>query len=235
MRLDQFNVPADVRRLLDDDVLTDVVAQFHPGGECRICGNRLGEKGKFSLWINEIDMVATVMPLHAPCMASAANSPDFLGVPAGEFQTLPVALPVQDDNGTWVTLPVLCVNPSVDLVTLVADQATGRLRDNRVRTLTGQGWATAHEPIDPRADPVGAVVKPSGANGQWRASTILGDWTFGLPYGALVEPVERISGLYVFAFFHHDIHHIAQAPDPQKTLGEAFLGEPALVGRLTLT
>lgn len=234
MRLDQFNVPADVRRLLDDDVLTDVVSQFHPGGECRICGNRLGEQGKFSLWINEIDLAATVVPLHAPCMASAANHPDFLGVPAGEFQTLPVALPVQDDKGAWVTLPVLCVNPSADLVTLFADPKTGRLRDTRVSTLTGQGWTTANEPINPRAEPVGVLFKPGGADDQWRLSTILGDWTFDLPYESLIEPVKRHGGMYVFAFFHTDIHDIARSPDPQKTLGEAFLGEPALVGRILL-
>lgn len=237
MNLDQFNVPADVRRLLDDEALADVVAQFHPGGECRVCGRPLGEQGRFSLSVAENGVLATAIPFHAPCMSSHGAHPDFLGIPAGTYQHLPVGIPMIDVSGTPVLTPVLCVNPSVDMVTLTHDPATGTYQDPRVPSLTGQGWVRCDDPagvrFDPNSPPVGTLT-PAGAPGQWMVSTTLGDWAVDLDSPALADRVAALSGMYVMAFFHTQVSALPSLPDPLAALGAAVVGEPALMGRVAI-
>ena len=230
MRLDRFNVPADVKRLLSHATLVDVVAQFHPDGECYVCHRPLGTTGRFSLRVAENGPVAVAVPSHAPCHASSAASVAALGLPEGTYRTLPVGIPIES-GGRHVLMPVLLVNPSIDVVTLIR-AADGRLRDTREDTMLGMHWGvyTPDVPIHGRLEPVGSATAPPHPGGDWTVATALGTWVVDLP-PEVAHAVTTQGSLFVMVLYRTPVTDFFAAPDPLAAILAGIRDEPAMFGR----
>lgn len=230
MHVDRFNVPADVHRHLSTAVLADVIAQFHPEGDCYICHNPLGKTGRFSLRLDENGPVAVVVPSHAPCHASSSASVTALGVPEGTYRTLPMGIPVES-GGRQAVLPVLAVNPSIDVVTLTRDQ-DGRLRDNRESTLLGVGWEkyAPNVPFRGDSEAVGTVTAPTHPGGDWMVSTMMGTWAMQCP-PEVDDSIREHGSLFVMALHTTSVTDLISAPDVFGAITAAFVEEPAMLGR----
>lgn len=233
MRVNQFNVPADVKRALSPQVLEDVIAQFQPEGDCYVCHRPLGTVGRFSLRVDDNGPIAVAVPAHAPCHASTAQSVAALGLPAGTYRTLPVGIPVTEDGQNRL-LPIILVNPTVDVITLTRG-ADGLLRDNRESTLLGDNWVRygSTSPVHDDTAPVGSVTAPARAGGDWTVSTVLGTWTVDLP-PEVVAAVREHRSLFVFALFTTPVAAIHAADDPLRAVISGITAEPAMLGRCEL-
>lgn len=230
MRLDRFNVPADVKRALSPQVLEDVVAQFQPEGDCYVCHRPLGNTGRFSLRVQDNGPVAVAVPSHAPCQSSTAQSAPVLGLPAGTYRTLPAGIPVHS-GGRDALLPILLVNPTTDVVTLTRGK-DGRLRDNRESTLLGVHWVKYGPDVffDGESEAVGTATAPTRPGGDWTISTVLGTWNADLP-PEVAASVTQHGSLFVFALFTTPVADIHAADDPLDAVFKSIHGEPAMLGR----
>lgn len=229
MRLDQFNVPADVKRHLSPTALTDVVAQFHPDGDCYICHQPLGTAGRFSLRLDENGPVAVAVPSHAPCHSSSASSVTALGVPEGTYRTLPIGLPVES-GGRQSLLPILLANPSIDVVTLTLGE-DGHLHSTSTETLLSMGWVKygADVPFRGDSDAVGLATQQA-PGGDWTVSTVMGTWTAELP-PEVEQSIRAHGSLFVMALYTTPVLDLYTAADPFDAITTAVVTEPALLGR----
>lgn len=231
MRLADFNVPADVKRHLSPATLADVIQQFHPDGECYVCHRPLGKVGRFSLRVDENGPVAVVLPAHAPCHSSSASSVTAVGVPEGTYRTLPVGLPVES-GGRQTSLPLLLVNPSIDVVTLTRGES-GHLIDNRDSTLLSVGWAkySPDVPFRGNSEAVGTASRPA-LGGDWMVSTLLGTWSANFP-PQVEQAIQEFGSLFVMVLYTTSVVDLFSADDPYSAIRAAIVDEPALFGRCT--
>lgn len=117
MQRSQFNVAPETLEAFGEDLIVDVVDQFHPAGECAMCHKPLGD-GRFSLHVEEADLIRTIRPVHAPCYSSQHTASNTIHIASDTYRTLPLVMPFPRPDNADLAVPMLLTNPAIDQVQL---------------------------------------------------------------------------------------------------------------------
>lgn len=226
MRVEQFNLDADVTAALGGtEAIADIVATFHAPGDCAACGRPLGERGRFSLYVQDSGgPLVSVRPLHAPCYSTHRRIGSTLRMTDDTYRGLPAVIPT-----TVEAMPVVFVNAAIDQVVLTRRDNDQPPTDRTVPTLLAAGWYSG-----PGHGTNTSVGEAALHGEEIRLTGAAGTWVFDTPPG-FAETV-RLHGLcHVTLLRRTLVDDIFTAPDPLAFIGKVFDSPDAVHGDYALT